>query len=191
MIANTPLAEMAELKALATRISVVKLEVTDSELVALMRDQASQGHRNQHGNLSPAVCLDIAEFVIAQCCQAKCPLDMRLYVNALLDFQQWQQDQSSCHWHTLVANRVRQSAAHRLEEIAHQAKQAEIDHELEIVRNILEQTAHLRGKTRTSECVKRFFERTGKAPATWYRRLKEVRAEDIIAREDKEDYEDV
>jgi hypothetical protein len=37
LISNVPLAEMAELKALATRISVVELTVADSELVALMR----------------------------------------------------------------------------------------------------------------------------------------------------------
>jgi hypothetical protein len=44
MIANAPLADLPELRALPTRIALVKLDVSDAELEALMRDLAARGH---------------------------------------------------------------------------------------------------------------------------------------------------
>src|SRR5262249_53563322 len=43
MIANRPLADLPELRALATRITVYRLEATDAELAALMRKIAAGG----------------------------------------------------------------------------------------------------------------------------------------------------
>jgi hypothetical protein len=178
MIANTPLAEMAELKALATRISVCRLEVADSEIVALMRQLAGQGHQTRNGKLSPTTCLEIAEFVINQCSLANQPLDMRLYVNSLADYLQWQDRHSQSHWHTLVANRVRQSAAHRQEEIARQSRQEGLELQRTIFRQIREETSHFEGATQNWEQLKRFTEKTGKRQATFYRRKAEVEEQD-------------
>jgi hypothetical protein len=187
MIANTPLAEMAELKALSTRIDVIKLEVTDGELVALMRDLANRGYQDPKGELSPSVCLEVVDYLIDQCRQAKFPLDMRLYVNALADYLQWQAKHSRCGWRELVTNRVHQSAAHRLEEAAIMNREQTLEWEREQVRQIMAETDHLSGKTKTAEEVKRFKDRTGLAPATFYRRKREVVAEEARREEDNGD----
>jgi hypothetical protein len=190
MIANTPLAEMAELKALGTRINVHEMEVTEAEVAAFLRDMASQGYRHKRlGSLSPAVCLEVVEFVIDQCCQAGFPLDMRLYQHSMHTYLQCQSGHAQNGWRQLVANRVRQSARHRVQDLERHTREGLLEHERDIVREILETTSHLKGKTQTSEQVRLFKERTGGAPATWYRRKAEVRAED--SREAFEDNEEL
>jgi hypothetical protein len=47
LISNRPMADLPELRALATRIEVYQREVTDPEISALMRDLASKGHRHE------------------------------------------------------------------------------------------------------------------------------------------------
>ena len=45
LISNRPLADLPELRAMATRIEVHRLEVSDAELAALMRELAGKGYR--------------------------------------------------------------------------------------------------------------------------------------------------
>src|SRR5271167_1948772 len=47
LISNRPLADLPELRALATRIEVHRLEVSDVELIALMRNLATEGYRQR------------------------------------------------------------------------------------------------------------------------------------------------
>jgi hypothetical protein len=63
MIANRPLAVLPELRALATRIAVLRLDVTDAEAAALMRKLASEGHRIA-GRLAleAAECIEVTEY---------------------------------------------------------------------------------------------------------------------------------
>jgi hypothetical protein len=181
MIANVPLAEMAELKALATRITTLKLEVSDAELTDLMRDLAAKGKGCGKGQLGPDVCLTVCEYVIDQCRAAGCPLDMRLYVNALADYQQYQAGHSRIGWRELVANRVRQSANHRVEEAAVRTREDKKEAKRSAFRAIRDELQNMPdGAEKTAEMVRRFKARGGGAPATYYRYKSDVEAEDLL-----------
>jgi hypothetical protein len=168
MIANRPLADLPELRALATRIAVHKLDVADVELVALMRSLACDGYRSGKKAVEPAACAAVAEHVIGECRAAGCPLDLRLYVNGLMDYLQWDQDNARCHWRDLVSARVRQSAAHLRESVAARSKEEQQEIQRDEVRKICALAAD------PNERVRLWRERTGKSQATFYRRLREV-----------------
>jgi hypothetical protein len=186
MIANTPLAALPELKALGTRIRVVKFDGTDSEFCAKMRYMASQGHDDEYGTLTASECLEIAAFVIDQCYQAGYPVELRIYDNAKCDYLQARAGDSVNTWQTLVANRVRQSVAHQIEDAEVQSREDRLERDRDIVREIIAATGHLTGQTQTREREKRFYERTGGSRPTFYRRWAEVRAEDKAKKAMKE-----
>lgn len=173
MIANTPLADLPELRALATRIAVHKLEVTDAELEALMRKLAAEGHADHRGRVDPANALTVAEHVIAECRAACCPLDLRLYVNSLADYLQWDSSHARCGWRDLVSNRVRHAAAHFREEVEARSREERLAHEREIVREICRLTPD------PQERVRLWCERTHKSQPTFYRRLQEVNSKEF------------
>jgi hypothetical protein len=61
MISNRPLADLPELRAMATRIEVHRLEVTDAEITALMRDLAGNGFSKGKAVIGPeGLCILIA-----------------------------------------------------------------------------------------------------------------------------------
>ena len=79
LISNRPLADLPELRALATRIEVHRLDVTEAELTALMRDLARKGYRQQDKLvIGPEECLQVTEHLLKECRAAGCPLDLRL-----------------------------------------------------------------------------------------------------------------
>jgi hypothetical protein len=168
MLANRPLSDLPELRALATRIAVMKLEVTDTEMSAHMRRIAACGFARHSGKLDGAKCLQVCEHVIQECHKANCPLDLRLFDNSCLDYLQWEMSHSSCHWHDLVANRVRQSATHFRNEIQTLSREARLEQERALVRDICAETQNSQERLRLWE------ERTGKHQATFYRRKQEV-----------------
>src|SRR5262245_30049463 len=97
LLANRPLANLPELRALATRISVLHLEVSDAELTALMRELASQGYR-QNGKLllEPPQCHEVAEHLLRECRQAGCPLDLRMLIGSYQDYLLCEADLATC-----------------------------------------------------------------------------------------------
>src|SRR6266404_4873734 len=84
MISNRPLADLPELRALATRIEVHRVEVSEAELTAFMRQLASQGYkRNDKLVLEPEKCIEVTEYLLKECRAAGCPLDLRLQQKSL------------------------------------------------------------------------------------------------------------
>src|SRR5271168_1584211 len=68
VISNRPLADLPELRALATRIEVHRLEVTDAELAALMRELAGKGYRlDGKVGIGPEECLQVTEYLLKEC----------------------------------------------------------------------------------------------------------------------------
>jgi hypothetical protein len=114
MVANAPMKAMPELRALATRITVHKFEVTDGEMAAHMRQIASGGFARGPLTLEAEQCLEVCACLIRECHAANCPLDLRLLDNSCRDYlyweathAYWEATHASCHWHDLVATRVR------------------------------------------------------------------------------------
>jgi hypothetical protein len=168
MLANRPLANLPELRALATRIAVVDLDISDGEMAAQIRRIAQGGFSRGKHKLGAEQCQVVAEYLIGECKRASCPLDMRLFDNACLDYLQWDAHHSACHWHDLVANRVGQNATHFRHELTNLPREEELAADRELVREICRATSD------AQERVRVWHERTGHSPATFYRRKKEV-----------------
>jgi hypothetical protein len=155
MLANTPLSDLPELRALATRIPVYKLDISDAEMVAQLRRIASRGWSRYQHSLDAEKCGEVCEYIIKECRKANCPLDLRLLDNSCLDYLQWESNNSHCHWQDLVANRIRQAAAHFRHEVAGESCEERQARERDLVREILRLTDD------AEERVRLWTEKTG------------------------------
>src|SRR5262245_23684247 len=171
VLANRPLADLPELEALATRIILLRLEVTDAELRAQMCDLASQGfQRGGKPALEPLKCREVAAYLIQECRAAGCPLDLRLLHSSYEDYLQWEGDHASCHWQDLVTSRVRETAHHFRHEVTTLPREERKRLRRVIVREILQQTAD------PDEQLRLYRDRTGMSRADFFRRKGEVQS---------------
>ena len=168
-LANRPLADLPELRALATRISVMRLEVTDAELVAKMRDLAAKGYTVKGKNLlEPGKCREVCEFVISECRGACCPPNLRLIYNSYLDYILWESDHAACDWRDLVANRVREATHHFRAAPTTMSREERRRWRRNIVREILRLTDV------TAQQERLYEEKTNKSRSDFHRRKREV-----------------
>jgi hypothetical protein len=171
LLANRPLADLPELRALATRIAVLRLDVSDAELTALIYDIAAGGFRlGGKPALEPAKCEEVADYLVRECRAAGCPLDLRLLHNSYLDYLLWEGDNASCAWQDLVSSRVREVAYHFRHELNTLSQEERRAQRRAVVREILLQTAD------HSEQLRLYKERTGKSRADFHRRKAEVQS---------------
>jgi hypothetical protein len=168
MLGNRPLSDLPELRALATRISVFHLQVSDAEMIAQMRRLAQKGWTRYKQELAAVQCQEVCEYVIEQCRKANCPLDLRLLDNSCLDYCQWEAHHSDCHWHDLVANRVRQAAEHFRHPIAPQSREERLANDRKIVRDICARTED------RQEQLRLWKEMTGRGHTAFYNRKREA-----------------
>jgi hypothetical protein len=135
--ANRPLGDLPELRALASRIAVHKLQISDAEMCGHMRRIARQGWSRYQHKLEAALCSEVCELVIAECRQARCPLDLRLLDHACTDYLLWEASNSHLHWTDLVTTRVQQAAAHFRHEVSTLSRAEQKARERDLVRDIL------------------------------------------------------
>src|SRR5262249_29865176 len=110
---NRPLADLPELRALATRIEVHRMEATDDELAALMRAVARKGYRlDGKVGIGPEECLQVTEFLLKECRATGCPPDLRLQQKAFHSFVQHAADRAVPHGEALVAASVGEATCH-------------------------------------------------------------------------------
>jgi hypothetical protein len=179
LIANRPLAALPELRALATRIAVLRLEVTDAEAVALMRNLAASGYKiGGKLALEPAECSKVTEYLIRECRAAGCPLDLRLQANSYHDYLLWEKDQTRCGWEDLVASLVCEAARHFRQEPTALSREERQAQRRQIAKEVLAQTPD------RSEQERLYKERTGKSRADFYRRKQEVESGEFDAQAD-------
>ena len=165
MTANRPFPPVPELEAVKTRIAYMQLAVSDNELMALMRDLSGRGFREGPDVMDPKECSAVCEFIIEQCRGLNRSLDMRMLINGFRDYFQWRECQSGCHWHDLVATRVKERPIALEEAKTHRDRAVQKQEELAIAKEIKETT------TCRDERRKLWEERTGKSEQTLYRRL--------------------
>lgn len=169
LISNRPLADLPELRALATRIEVYRLDVSDAEVAALMRDLASAGYR--HGDMlaiEPDQCAQVTEFLIKECRKAGCRLDLRLQQKSFQTFLQHQHDHSQTHWEDLVAASVREATHH----FRHEQDETPREDKHARRRNILREIVATEQDATQHEGIYRT--RTGCARADYFRRKHEI-----------------
>ncbi len=111
LMSNRPLSDLPELRALATRIDVHRLDVTNAELEAMMRKLASEGYQPPDKDMmAPEKCLEVTEHLLRECSAIGCPLDLRLQQKSFQTYLQYADELTSCHWHDLVSASVREAA---------------------------------------------------------------------------------
>jgi hypothetical protein len=169
LICNRPLADLPELRALATRIEVHRLEVSEAEMTAKMRELAGEGYRH-YGEivLKPKECLEVTEHLIRECHAAGCALDLRLQQKSFQTYLQWQSDHSACNWQDLMAASVREATHHFRHETNPLSLDARRKQRRNILRAILAQTKDAK------EQEKLYAEQTGGSRADFYRRKYEI-----------------
>ena len=174
LISNRPLGDLPELRALATRIEVHRLEVSDRELIALMCDLATKGYRHMDKVvIGPEECLQITEHLLRECRSAGCPLDLRLQQKSFQTYLQWEADWSSCHWRDLVAASVREATAHFRNESNTAPREDRRTRRRNALREIIEKTADAKEQERL------YTEQTGASRADFFRRKREVETGDF------------
>ena len=169
LISNRPLADLPELRALATRIEVHRMEATDAELAALMREVAGKGYRlDGKIGIGPEECLKVTEFLLKECRSAGCPLDLRLQQKAFRSYLQFAADYSVSHWEDLVAASVREATCHFRHEQNTTSPEARKAQRRKVVREIIGKEVDV------NEQVKLYIERTKQSRADFFRRKQEV-----------------
>ncbi len=171
MISNRPLADLPELRALATRIEVHRLEATEAELTAFMRHLASQGYKQSDKlALDPEQCHEVTEHLLSECRKAGCPLDLRLQQKSFLTYLQWQGEYSATDWHDLLAASVREATCHFRYASNPLSAEARKIHKRNVLREIMSQTDDPKEQERL------YKERTGRERADCYRRKAEIKS---------------
>ena len=170
LISNRPLADLPELRALATRIEVHRLEVTEAELTAQMRHLASQGYQ-QDGKavLGPEECRQVTEYLLRECRTAGCPLDLRLQQKSFQTYLQWRNEYCHCDWRDLVAVSVREATHHFRHESNPLSREARIAQRRNALRDLMRDFP---GDVKQQE--ERYMKQMGKSRADFYRRKQEV-----------------
>ena len=166
MLMNRGLGSTPEAEALATRIETIEYDLSNAEICALMKDQAAKGYTIGQSKLSPEECSEVVEFLIEGSRKAGRQMNLRMMEAAFKDYLLNSNLDSGCTWKDLVASKI-QGQPNVIDAISPAvARAAEKHRELEFARSV----ADLGREERNS----RWFEETGKSPATLYRRLSKV-----------------
>jgi hypothetical protein len=169
LLSNRPLASLPELRALATRIAVYRLELTDAELAALLRELAAAGYqRGGKTSLQAETCIEVARYLLAECRDAGCSLDLRLLFNAYHDYLLWEAELTGCHWHDLVSTRARVTAA----SFKHAAEVMSVEERRVRRRQIMREIRKTTDDA--SEQMRLYHERTGMSRSDFFRRKGEI-----------------
>jgi hypothetical protein len=175
-ISNLELHAQPLLEALKSRVHYLRYNPTDEQMAALMLEVAAKGWSAQDLELSAEECLEIADFLIAECQRRSVRLDMRLLVDkAFPDFLQHREGDCEAHWKDLVLTTLEE----QMVELTHtkaeaSSRQAKKEQEHEILRQILSE------HDSREEQISTWTERTatptrpGKSDRAFYRRLKEL-----------------
>jgi hypothetical protein len=168
MTGNRPFPNLPELDALKTRIGYWQLLVSDNELIGKMRDIATRGYRSGQEAMDPAEAMEVCEFIIAESRGLNRSLDLRILMNSFQDYFQWRDCQSGCHWHDLVATRIKARPICLEEAKTHGDRAQQKEKELALAKEI-----KAKGLSR-EERLKLWEEKTGKSEQSLYRRLTQV-----------------
>jgi hypothetical protein len=118
MTANRDLdSSCPELAAVKTRIPYLMLAPSDAEVRALLRHLARRGWDADGRHLDPYETQDVVEYLIRQCSALQRRLDLRLLENAYADFLLWREGHALCHWHDLLATRLRERTTYFRQEV--------------------------------------------------------------------------
>lgn len=160
------------LDALRDRVHVMAFEPTDEEVEAAIHEIAGTSPRD----VDSLDAVEVAVFLLQQCRALGVRPSVRLFVDkALPDFRLWKAERSESHWHDLVRSSVRQMVLPQEHALRDMTRRDQIASERNIVRSICE-TYESR-----AERLKAWRTETRKSQSAFYRRLKELEREAVLA----------
>jgi hypothetical protein len=109
VISNANLAdEIPEVRAIKTRINVIKLDLSNEELLALQKKICLDGFQYGDDFLTPDECLEVGEMIRTRLGELRRNLDLRLLQNGFKDRLQWKTGNSVKHWSELLLGRIQE-----------------------------------------------------------------------------------
>jgi hypothetical protein len=168
LICNLPLDNLPEVRALKTRIPVLRYAPTCEEVIVMMHDIAAKGHRHGDYKLTPDECLEVVHEVVSRFQNLQRTPDIRLLINGFKDRIQWASGSSTTHWKDLLESRLREQMVPVSDRYLPRSERKL--EEQAIARRIM----HLPPQER----LQVWNQETGKSQPALYRRLAEVRVPD-------------
>jgi len=160
VISNVALADtIPELRAIKTRITVLNIDVSNAEILALMKQICAAGYQFGQDYLSPAECWEVCSFIVEKLTALKRNLDIRLLTNGFRDYLQFKSGDSQNHWKVLLEGRMSERVAYKTRA---EVKTEESRIAMEIYKM----------KITNPEKLKLWKERTGLSHMAYYRALK-------------------
>ncbi len=112
IISNANLADsIPEIRAIKTRITALRIDVSPEEIKALMAQICHRGFTFGGHEMSVRQCLDVRNFIIEELARLQRPLDLRLLVNGFRDYLQHEAGHSKNHWTDLLRGRMVESTS--------------------------------------------------------------------------------
>jgi hypothetical protein len=163
IISNSNLAEsVPQIRALKSRINVLRLDVSNDEIKALMKKICREGFIYGEDYMSPAECWEVGERVISRLADLQRSLDVRLLISGFKDYLQYKTGNSGTHWHSLLEGRMK-------ERVVYPGRAGQKAEESRVAFEIY------RMKLSTKEKVALWKERTGLGQAAYYRALRRLK----------------
>jgi hypothetical protein len=103
VISNANLADnVPEIRAMETRINSLRMDVSAEEIKALMTKICFDGYRFGEYFMDVDQCLEVRDHIIKRLAELKRGLDLRVMMNGFKFYLQWQNGESTNHWHQLL-----------------------------------------------------------------------------------------
>lgn len=164
LIANCPLSDLPQLRALKTRIPYLQFQPTNEEIAAKMREIARAGYRHGTFELDAEACTEVANEIVERSFRLRRNLDLRLLINTFSDRIQWENNASETHWKDLLDSSMKERTITLTDKP--ETRCARKAREVDIVR-------YLSGLAPT-ERFAAWHKETGKSLAAMYRRMNEL-----------------
>jgi hypothetical protein len=114
VVSNREISSFApELYALRTRIGNYRLDVTGSEIRAMMKQIALQGYSYGADHMTPHECWDVVSYIINRLEGMQRPLDLRLLNQGYHCYLQFKNGDADLHWHVLLDGILREQVLYR------------------------------------------------------------------------------
>lgn len=167
LISNLPLDghQRELLAALRDRVQVLEFEPSDEQIIAVIKNIASEGVRGTPS----AECVIVADFLIAEMGTRGVRPSIRLFVDkAIPDYQLYASGKSETHWKDLIVSCLKQQAIEPEHPTRDISRAENTEAERRLVLDIC--TTY----STPPECVAAWKERTGKGSSAFYRRRSEL-----------------
>ena len=148
-----------EIRSLKTRVGSYRLDISNEEMRALMKNICMSGYTYGEHHMTPEECWEVASVIISTLESLHRSIDLRQLVSGFRDYLQYKAGQAENHWRTLLEGRLQPRAIYR-RRAEQKAQEACVALEID------------RLKLAINEKVQLWHERTGLAQAAYYRALK-------------------